>query len=149
MRRHSTKQPMGPAAAPRRPAPAAARHRKSSMAGPRVGVIVAINVEREFACDAWPKQLRESGILYDLLCPSLAADMAIETNHAIRLLHHHMQIETDEQYPAAEFVAVFGDQVIKRCFARDIHTSQRLVENEKLRAACDRTCKQNARKFSA
>ena len=108
-----------------------------------------MNVEREFACDAWPKQLRESGVLYDLLCPPLAADMAIETNHAIRLFHHHMQIVTDEQYPAAEFVADFGDQMIKRGFTCDIDTGQRLVENEKLRAARDRACEQNARKFSA
>ena len=112
-------------------------------------MVVAVNVERKLAGDARSEQLRECGVLYDLLSPTLAADMAVEADNTIRLRHHDMQIVADQQNSAAEFVTDLRDQVIERGFAGDIHTGQRLVENKKLRTPCDRTRQQNTRKLPA
>ena len=119
------------------------------MAVTGVGVVVAVNVEGQLVCNPRPEQLRESGVLYDLLCPALAADMTVEADHTIRLRHHDMQIVTDQQNATAELVTDFRDQMIKRGFARDIDAGQRLVEDEKLWPARNRACEQNAREFSA
>src|ERR1700735_3583624 len=98
MRRHSTKQPSGPAAAPKSPAPSAARMRKSSMRAVSVivavpmAVIVAMGVKRERVGHARPEQLREGGIAHDLLGLAFAADVAVEADDAVGLRHHDMQV---------------------------------------------------------
>ena len=51
--------------------------------------------------------------------------MAVQADDAGGLGHHDMQIVTDQQHAAAQFVADVGDEMIKRRLSRHIHTLQK------------------------
>src|SRR5882762_1087026 len=110
MRRHSTKQPTGPAAMPSNPAPKAARQRKSSMGViRRMRVIVAVDIEREFACDARSEEFGEGRVLDHLFGFAFAADMTVEADDTVGLRHDDMQVVADQQDAAADLVAQYRD----------------------------------------
>src|SRR4051794_12565171 len=111
MRRHKTKEPIGPATAPRIEAPMTARQNSSSMAlsvvfamcvpldraGRRVAVVVMMAVERDLIRNAGPEQLNKRRILRHRLRIAFAADVLIEADDVIGRGHHHMQIVADQK----------------------------------------------------
>src|SRR6185312_17210045 len=95
MRRHNTKLPSGPAAAPSRPAPKAARHRKSSMGVifmVGMAVVMAMDIERQLVRDARSEHRCESGIAHDLLGLAFAAHMSVQADDAVGLRHDDVKV---------------------------------------------------------
>src|ERR1700686_5834296 len=104
MRRHRTKQPIGPATAPNSAAPATARQNSSSMPimsvmvvvmrrnmenCPRraVRVIVAMAVKRDLVGHLRAEQSDEGRIAHHGSRIALAANMPVETDHVIGRRH--------------------------------------------------------------
>src|SRR5579864_7940099 len=112
MRRHTTKEPSGPATRAT-PIPASsARSRKSSMgldlAGDVMAVIMRMGVERE-ALDRGAEKRAVGGIARHRLRVPAAADMVIEADDAVGGGHHQMEIVRHQQHAAAMLVAQAAD----------------------------------------
>src|SRR4051812_30638520 len=118
MRRHSTKQPMGPATAPKIAAPATARQKSSSMrvlpgCGPiaragkdrarrGVGVIMMMGVKGDLLGNPGSEQSDESGIAHHSSGIAFAANVVVQADHVIGGRHHHVKIMADQKNGCAE-----------------------------------------------
>src|SRR3954468_12436005 len=113
MRRHSTKQPIGPATAPSMAAPATARQNSSSMMvmsgmarvvrrmkdRPRraMRVIVAMGVERDLIGHARTEKSDESRVAHHRGGVALAANMPVEADNMIGRRHDDVEVVADQQ----------------------------------------------------
>src|SRR5579883_3681427 len=133
MRRHTTKEPRGPAtAATPRPAKTA-RQRKSSMPmrlrrrdGTVMAVVMVVRIERE-AIDRAAEERAISGIAAHHLGQAAAADMMIEADDMVRRRHDEMEVMRDEQHAAAALFADAADQREELGLPRDIDALHGLV----------------------
>src|SRR5580658_1913819 len=152
MRRHTTKEPSGPATAatprPARPA----RSTKSSMLADLfrrvVAVVVAMSVKRE-GVDGHAEQGAIGGIAAHRLGMAAAADMVIEADDAVGRGHHQMEIMRDQQDPAPRLIADAADQREELRLPGDVDALRRLVEREKLGLAQQGARHQHALKLAA
>src|ERR1700682_6406858 len=109
MRRHRTKQPIGPATPPSSAAPATARQNSSSMpimsvmvvvmprnvenpARRAVRMIVAMAVKRDLIGHLRAEQGDEGGIAHHGSRIALAANMPVETDHMIGRSHDDVKV---------------------------------------------------------
>src|SRR5262245_12630773 len=81
------------------------------------------------------KEPREFRVVLDAFGPALAANMRIEADHPVALVHHHVKIVADHQNAAAMLFADFTDQRIELGLADEIHRLNRLVQHKKIRLA--------------
>src|SRR6476659_3287184 len=112
MRRHRTKQPIGPATAPSIAAPATARQNSSSImmmpvmaamvmgrgmnnrARGAVGMIVAMGVEGDLVGHIWAEQSDEGRIAHHGCRVAFTANMPIETDDMVGRGHHDVKVVT-------------------------------------------------------
>ncbi len=86
-----------------------------------------------------PEQLAVLHALGDRVRRAVATDMPVQAHHRVGRRHHHVQVVGNHQDAAAQCVADIRDQLVERDLAAKVHALHRLVEDQKVRLACDRT----------
>src|SRR6056297_641083 len=121
MRRHTTKQPKGPAAmATINPAKSARSRKSSSMGVPSsvmvmfVIVVMFVLVKRQRAARTVAKERAIFRRVAHHMRRARAADMPVQANHAVRRAHHHVQVMADRKNRATQLTAHVLDQAVKR-----------------------------------
>ena len=88
-------------------------------------VVVVMAIGCDGPCPA-AKQLAVGRVIRDDIRGTMAADVAVETNHMIGCGHDHMQIMGDKKHATASFIPQGFDQGIKVFFAGNVHALGRL-----------------------
>src|SRR6185437_4101762 len=150
MRRHTTKDPSGPATTAT-PIPASsARSTKSSMAGRHlrglvvglmvlviVRMVMVVGVDGE-AVDRRAEERAIGGIAAHRVGMATAADVMIEADDAVGGGHHQMQVVRHQQHAAAPRVTQAPDEGEELGLAGDVDALHRLVEHQQLGLAQQR-----------
>src|SRR3990167_9107510 len=174
MRRHTTKEPSGPATNARARPASRALSRKSAM-------LAAISVDMRFyrAFDAQARrclgnyramqivlmvmvvgvdgqalgvlaeQLDKGRIEADLFRMAGTADVTVEADHLISGAHRQVQVVGDHQHTATMAIARLGDQTVQLSLAGNIDALYRLIQHQQFWLAPQGSCQQHALPFAA
>src|SRR3990167_6935978 len=174
MRRHTTKEPSGPATSARaRPASRALSRKSAMLAAISVNMrfyrafdaqarrclgnyramqivlmVMVVGVDGQ-ALGVLAEQLDKGRIEADLFRMAGTADVTVEADHLISGAHHQVQVVGHHQHAAAMTVTQLGDQAVHLGLAGHIDALYRLIQHQQFWLAQQGTCQQHALQFAA
>jgi hypothetical protein len=113
-----------------------------------VAVVIVVAIQRQRAARACAKQVTVGGRGGDDSGRAFATDVAVQTDHAIRGRHDHVQFVADHQNRTADIITQGFDKAIKRSQCRLIEALGRFVEHKDLRVTQNRARQQHALKLT-